>query len=393
MTFPSNPANNQTAVINGILYIYNATRDTWTRVSSANVATANAGYLRLSSNPPAETTNPDRVNIWIDSDTGRQFIFINDGTSQQWVELGGGTQGATGIQGNTGSPGTPGGATGPLGATGATGPQGNPGGATGATGASGATGPVYTITVSETAPNSPTSGQLWWDSALGQLFFYYVDADSSQWISAAIGPPGPQGNAGPAGATGITGSPGATGAGATGATGIAGPSGSAGATGATGLQGNVGATGASGIQGIAGSQGATGPAGATGATAVISRSTAGNTITLASGVTGNLTITGFKGYNLYKIAVSNPAWVRIYTNTAARALDSSRGSGTDPTPDVGIITEVITSTTNQTVTLAPAVLGFTDENPVTDIIPLAVTNTGTASNVISVTLTLVRTEA
>ena len=71
MTFPSNPANNQTAVINGILYIYNATRDTWTRVSSANVVTANAGYLRLSSNPPAETTNPDRVNIWIDSDTGR----------------------------------------------------------------------------------------------------------------------------------------------------------------------------------------------------------------------------------------------------------------------------------------------------------------------------------
>lgn len=390
MTFPSNPANNQTAVINGILYTYNSTRDTWTRVSSANVTTANAGYLRLSSNPPVETTNPDRVNIWIDSDTGRQFIFINDGTSQQWVELGGGTQGATGIQGNTGSPGTPGGATGPLGATGATGPQGNPGGATGATGASGATGPVYTITVSETAPNSPTSGQLWWDSALGQLFFYYVDTDSSQWISAAIGPPGAAGSPGTQGATGSTGPQGATGSGATGATGIAG---NIGATGSTGIQGNIGITGATGIQGDIGATGSTGATGATGVSGLVSRSTAANSISIANGVTANLTITGFKGYNLYKIAVSNPAWVRIYTNTAARALDSSRGSGTDPTPDVGIITEVITSTANQTVVLAPAVLGFTDENPVTDLIPLAVTNTGTTSNVIAVTLTLVRTEA
>lgn len=95
MAFPSNPTNNQTAVINGILYVYTAARDTWTRVSAANVATANSGYLRLSSNPPIDTTNPDRVNIWIDSDTGRQFIYINDGSSQQWVELGGGTQGTT----------------------------------------------------------------------------------------------------------------------------------------------------------------------------------------------------------------------------------------------------------------------------------------------------------
>jgi hypothetical protein len=154
----------------------------------------------------------------------------------------------------------------------------------------------------------------------------------------------------------------------------------------------TGATGSTGPQGDPG--GATGATGVTGPSGLVSRSTASNaTASIASSTTSNISITGFKGYNLYKIAVSNPAWVRLYTNQAARTADSARSQGTDPTPDIGIITEVITTTTNQTVTLSPAVLGFNDENPVTDQIPVAITNTGTQANVITVTLTLVRTEA
>lgn len=43
------------------------------------------------------------------------------------------------------------------------------------------------ITVSETPPTDPApgNGDLWWDSANGKLYVYYVDGDSSQWVDAA----------------------------------------------------------------------------------------------------------------------------------------------------------------------------------------------------------------
>ena len=58
------------------------------------------------------------------------------------------------------------------------------------------------ITVSDTAPVSPTSGALWWNSAEGVLKIYYVDGTSNQWVDAN---PAIQGPAGPQGATGATG--------------------------------------------------------------------------------------------------------------------------------------------------------------------------------------------
>lgn len=40
------------------------------------------------------------------------------------------------------------------------------------------------ITVSDTAPSSPTNGQLWWRSSEGQLYIYYTDGTSNQWVIA-----------------------------------------------------------------------------------------------------------------------------------------------------------------------------------------------------------------
>ena len=40
------------------------------------------------------------------------------------------------------------------------------------------------ITVSDTPPASPTVGALWWDSVGGQLYVWYADANSSQWVVA-----------------------------------------------------------------------------------------------------------------------------------------------------------------------------------------------------------------
>jgi hypothetical protein len=52
-------------------------------------------------------------------------------------------------------------------------------GSTWANGVAGAT-----VTSSDTAPPSPVAGDLWFDSTSTQLFVYYTDADSSQWVSA-----------------------------------------------------------------------------------------------------------------------------------------------------------------------------------------------------------------
>ena len=41
------------------------------------------------------------------------------------------------------------------------------------------------ITVADTAPSPASAGDLWWNSAEGELYLYYVDVDSSQWVAAA----------------------------------------------------------------------------------------------------------------------------------------------------------------------------------------------------------------
>jgi len=49
------------------------------------------------------------------------------------------------------------------------------------------------ITIADTPPGSPTAGAMWWDSVSGQLYIYYSDGTSSQWViansSAAPTPP------------------------------------------------------------------------------------------------------------------------------------------------------------------------------------------------------------
>jgi len=140
MSFPANPSNGQTYTINGIIYVYDSVDDSWTRLGST--ATSNGGQVTVSATPPSPVISPERVNIWINSNTGRQYVYVYDGDSVQWVELGTGGFGATGATGvgATGPQGDAGGATGATGPPGATGLQGPSGGATGATGASGPSG-------------------------------------------------------------------------------------------------------------------------------------------------------------------------------------------------------------------------------------------------------------
>jgi hypothetical protein len=40
------------------------------------------------------------------------------------------------------------------------------------------------LTIADTAPSSPKSSDMWWDSVGGQLYVYYNDGNSSQWVVA-----------------------------------------------------------------------------------------------------------------------------------------------------------------------------------------------------------------
>lgn len=50
-----------------------------------------------------------------------------------------------------------------------------------------------TVTISSTPSSSPLHGDLWWNSQDANLYLYYVDEDSSQWITAAHGVQGKPG--------------------------------------------------------------------------------------------------------------------------------------------------------------------------------------------------------
>ena len=98
--------------------------------------------------------------------------------------------------------------------------------------------------VSDTAPASPSPGDLWFNSAQGSLAVYYDDVDSVQWV-AISGPQGPQGDQGLPGEQGVQG--------------IQGVQGPAGSDGAQGIQGIQGPKGDKGDKGDTGDIGPTGP--------------------------------------------------------------------------------------------------------------------------------------
>jgi hypothetical protein len=57
-------------------------------------------------------------------------------------------------------------------------------------------GGAASVVISDTAPESPTAGTLWFDSTSATMMIYYTDVDSSQWIEiiGSQGPTGPDGS-------------------------------------------------------------------------------------------------------------------------------------------------------------------------------------------------------
>jgi len=124
-----------------------------------------------------------------------------------------------------------------------------------------------------------------------------------------------------------------------------------------------------------------------------SRTTGANTSpSIADAASADINIPGFKGYVLMKIQTDKAAWVRVYTDDASRTADASRTETTDPAVDSGVIAEVIT-TGAQTVSMAPATIGYNNESSPTTTIPIAVTNKSGSTGTVTVTLTILQLEA
>ena len=98
-----------------------------------------------------------------------------DPTGEQWRGPPGppGPPGAAGSPGEDGAPGPPGADSTVPGPPGPAGPAGPPGSAADA-------GAVTDVT----PPASPLDGALWWDANSGNLFVYFADGTSSQWVPA-----------------------------------------------------------------------------------------------------------------------------------------------------------------------------------------------------------------
>ena len=116
---------------------------------------------------------------------------------------------------------------------------------------------VIPVTVGETPPNTPTpnEGELWWESDTGDLYIYYDDGDSAQWVmtnAGGRGLTGDKGQKGEVGQTGLTGS-----VGAKGDKGDKGQKGDVEAQGNKGQKGEIGA-GQKGQKGEAGANGTDG---------------------------------------------------------------------------------------------------------------------------------------
>ena len=83
-------------------------------------------------------SSPTAGALWYNSNLARTFIYYNDGSSSQWVDVAPFNQGAN-----------------------------------------------STVTVSPSAPTSPKEGQLWYSTNLARTFIYYGDGTSSQWVDAS----------------------------------------------------------------------------------------------------------------------------------------------------------------------------------------------------------------
>jgi hypothetical protein len=107
---------------------------------------SSSSSIEISDTPPS---NPSEGNMWFDSTTFITYIYYNDGTSSQWVDINGQIPINTDLSDFSDT-----------------------------------TGLLVPTTISDAAPSNPKEGDLWFNSTLLQTFIYYNDGTSSQWVQS-----------------------------------------------------------------------------------------------------------------------------------------------------------------------------------------------------------------
>ncbi len=93
-----------------------------------------------------------------------------------------------------------------------------------------------------------------------------------------------------------------------------------------------------------------------------------------------------------RIATDYPAWVRVYSSAAAQSADASRAIDEDPEGEHGVLLEVLTTSGNLSIDLAPAAICFSLEDSPGANVPITVTNKDSTERAITVTVTVVPIE-
>ena len=111
----------------------------------SNLTNIPAGGISISTTAPG---SPSSGTLWYNSEEGRTFVYYNDGSSAQWVDA-------------------------------------SPSNASG-----GSSSGSSTVSIGQTAPGDPSSGDLWYSTDFGRIFVYYDEptlgiGSTSVWVDAA----------------------------------------------------------------------------------------------------------------------------------------------------------------------------------------------------------------
>ena len=98
INFPDSPSDGATQTVGGITYTYNSSKGYWTAAASSGGGGGGGASVTTGDNPP---TSPSEGDLWFDSSVAKTYLYYNDGSSSQWVQLNpsGGSDGADGTDG------------------------------------------------------------------------------------------------------------------------------------------------------------------------------------------------------------------------------------------------------------------------------------------------------
>jgi hypothetical protein len=105
----------------------------------------------------------------------------------------------------------------------------------------------------------------------------------------------------------------------------------------------------------------------------------------------NIDLTAHKGYVLYGITADKACRVRLYNSNASRTADASRLPQESPSANTGLIAEAV-FVSGGTINFTPGVFGYNNESTPTTTVPVAVTNNGSNTEDIEISLTVLKIE-